>query len=68
MGSITPEQYWADQFRQASKLLLDENLVWSIDFEPIRVPLGRYLNRCADRGEIQDFYIVQLVQYLNKGA
>lgn len=65
---MTPEQYWASEFRKAAELLLDEKLVWSLDFETIRVPLGRYLNRCANREEINDFYIVQLVQYLNKGA
>lgn len=67
MGSMTQEQYWAAEFRKAAELLLDPNLIWSADFEAVREPLGRYLNR-ASREEIKDIYLVRLVQEINKGA
>ena len=62
MNKIQKRQF-AD-YRQAAGLLLDKNLEWSADMEAIRVDLGIYIMRMADRGDFADFNILAIVQRL----
>ena len=57
------KRHFAD-YRQAAGLLLDKNLEWSADMEAIRVDLGIYIMRMADRGDFADFNILAIVQRL----
>jgi hypothetical protein len=51
-------------YRQAAGLLLDSNLVWSADMEPIRVGLGLHIAALAFRGDFTDFNILGIVKSL----
>ncbi len=63
MRKRTSEQVYAD-FKQAAGLLQDKNLVWSNDFDEIRVNLARVISNCAIRGIDNDPYLVALVNTL----
>jgi hypothetical protein len=51
-------------YRQASGLLLDNNLEWSADMESIRVNLGIFLIKTADKGDFTDPHLSGMVQQL----
>lgn len=57
------KRHFAD-YRQAAGLLLDKNLEWSADMETIRVNLGVYIMRMADRSDFTDSNIYGIVQDL----
>ena len=51
-------------YRQAAGLLLDSNLEWSADLESIRINLGIFLTKIADRGDFSDIHLGGIVQQL----
>jgi hypothetical protein len=51
-------------FRQASGLLRDPNLVWSADLDSIREELADYLDERADTAEENSPHLVRVVQRL----